>query len=246
MLAGALAFSGHLAYGLAKPVVGGEPLIPLVQDKTALGLKDGILRVIWDYNPAKKPAPSSYAGSVLWLIDPNGTVVATGNTMIPATVGARYINGFPFERSNLYISAQASGNTTLVFAYPNTNQQFGVWTFNSAGTLISAASYGPFTGAFLSNFYFEGGKLILKWRSTSSNTANAVWVVNEFGGIDSATAFYDFAGVILGHVFVNSSGQQVWPYSANSDSSNGPFALTVWTFNPTGSTVVNAKVFGPF
>src|SRR5260370_36598262 len=246
MLAGALAFSGHLAYGLAKPVVGGEPVIPLFADKSAIGLKDGILRVIWDYNPAKFPAPSSYAGSALWLIDPNGTVVATGYPTIPATVGAHYISIFPFERSNLFISAQPSGNTTVVFVYPNVVEQFGVWTYNSAGTLISAASYGPFSGAFIGNFYFEGGKLIIKWRSTSSKTAHAAWVLNEFGGIDSATAFFDFAGVILGHVFVNASGQQVWPYSANSDKSSGPFALTVWTFNPTGSTVVNANVFGPF
>src|SRR5260370_4707320 len=96
MLAGALVFSGHLAYGLAKPVVGGEPLIPLLQDKTALGAKDGILRVIWDYNPDNSKPTATYAGSVLWLIDPNGTVVATRNTVIPKTVGARYINGFPF------------------------------------------------------------------------------------------------------------------------------------------------------
>jgi len=245
MLAGALVFSGHLAYGLAKPVVGGEPIAPLFADKTDLGLKDGILRVIWDYNPAKFPAPSSYAGSVLWLIDPNHTVVAVGNTVIPKTVGAHYV-GFPFERSNLFISAQPDGNTTVVFVYPNVVEQFGTWTFNSAGTLISASSFGPFSGAFISKFYFESGKLIIKWRSTSSKTANAVWVLNEFGAIQSATAFFDFPGVILGHVFVNASGQQVWPYSANSDSAAGPFALTIWTFNPTGSTVVNANVFGPF
>src|SRR5260221_27322 len=247
MLAGALAyFGGHLAYGLAKPVVGGVPYLPLFEAKTAVGVKDGMLRVIWDYNPAKFPALSSYAGSALWLIDPNGTVFATGNPTIPATVGGTFV-GFPFERSNLFISAQASGNTTVVFVYPTIVQQFGVWTYNSAGTLISAASYGPFSGAFMSNFYFnDTGKLVIKWRSTSSATANAVWVLNEFGGIDSATAFFDFPLVILGKVLVNSKGQQVWPYSTNIDAAAGPFQLTVWTFNPTGSTVVNANVSGPF
>src|SRR5260370_27979412 len=96
MLAGALVFSGHLAYGLAKPVVGGEPLIPLLQDKTALGAKDGILRVIWDYNPDNSKPTSTYAGSVLWLFNPNGTVLATGNPLIPKLVGARSIIGFQF------------------------------------------------------------------------------------------------------------------------------------------------------
>ena len=245
MLAGALAyFGGHLAYGNAKPVVGGVPYLPLFEAKTAQGEKDGILRVIWDYNPSKTTT-LGYGGSALWLIDPNGTVAATGNPTIPSTVGASFV-GFPIDRSNLFISAQASGNTTVVFVYPTIVQQFGVWTYNSAGTLISAASYGPFSGAFISNFYFEAGKLIIKWRSTSSATANAVWVLNEFGAIDSFTSFFDFPLVILGKVHVNSKGQQVWPYSTNTNGVGGPYQLTLWTFDPTGATVVNANVFGPF
>ncbi len=245
MLAGALAyFGGHLAYGNAKPVVGGVPYLPLFEAKTAEGEKDGILRVIWDYNPSKTTT-LGYGGSALWLIDPNGTVVATGNPTIPSTVGASFV-GFPIDRSNLFISAQASGNTTVVFVYPTIVQQFGVWTYNSAGTLISGASYGPFSGAFISNIYFEAGKLIVKWGSTSSSTANAVWVLNEFGAIDSFTSFFDFPLVILGKVRVNSSGQQIWPFSTNTNGVGGPFQLTVWTFDPTGATVVNANVFGPF
>ncbi len=105
MLAGALAyFGGHLAYGNAKPVVGGVPYLPLFEAKTAQGEKDGILRVIWDYNPSKTTT-LGYGGSALWLIDPNGTVVATGNPTIPSTVGASFV-GFPIDRSNLFISAQ--------------------------------------------------------------------------------------------------------------------------------------------
>src|SRR5258707_14749054 len=92
MLAGALAYFGSpLAFGAAKPVLGGLPYIPLFDAKTAVGGKDGMLSVIWDYNPAHKPAPDSYGGSALWLIDPNGSLVAAGNPTIPATVGASFI-----------------------------------------------------------------------------------------------------------------------------------------------------------
>src|SRR5258708_33793367 len=83
MLAGALAyFGGHLAYGNAKPVVGGVPYLPLFEAKTAQGEKDGILRVIWDYNPSKTTT-LGYGGGAFLLILPNGSPGGAGAAPIP-------------------------------------------------------------------------------------------------------------------------------------------------------------------
>src|SRR5258708_36419787 len=91
MLAGALAyFGGHLAYGNAKPVVGGLGFIPLFDAKTAIGAKDGMLRVIWDYNPSKTTT-LLYGGSAFLLIYPDGTLGATGDASNPLTVCASFV-----------------------------------------------------------------------------------------------------------------------------------------------------------
>jgi hypothetical protein len=249
---------GHV-YAGAKPVIGGAFAAPLLDAKTTVG-KDGLLRVVFDYNPASGGA-STYSGSALWIIDPNGTLVAAGNPTIPASVGSFYFATkggptpiFPVERSNTAIFAQDDGNTTVLFYYgAGANPllgvtSFGVWTYNSAGNLIAAASYGPFANVNIFNLYFDStGKIVVKWAANRGpNASYAGWVLDKFGSITSATNFFGPFGPSnqIGKFRVNASNQLIWPFSL--PTSGGAFTTVIWTFNSTGSTLVNAQTFGPF
>jgi hypothetical protein len=249
---------GYRAYAGARPVIGGILSSSFFDAKTAVG-NDGMLRLVFDYNTSKFPSPSTYSGSALWIIDPNGSLVAAGNPTIPASVGSDVFEvallnntvAFLTERSNTAIFAQADGNTTVLFYYNaagaglgNTNS-FAVWTYNSGGALIAAASYGPFSGTTLAGLYFDtNGKIVARWRAgTSASSPNAGWVVDEFGTILNATAYYGFGTTYLGKIRVNSSNQQIWPFSFKNAS--GQYTTTIWTFNTSG-TLVNSQVYGPF
>lgn len=250
---------GELAYAGARPGIDGIFSGSLFEAKTAVG-QDGLYRLLWDYNPAPAPGPSTYGGSALWIVDPNGGVVAAGSPLIPASVGATFFptsfgsrNLFLFERSNTAIFAQPSGNTTILFYYgleaPDfTTNSLATWTYNSSGALIAAAAYGPFSGATVRATYFDpSGKIIVRWDTGKpfSTTSYAAWVLDEFGTIQSSTSFFGPFGItFLGKIRVNSSGQQIWPFKVRN--ADGTYVTTIWTFNSTGSGVTNAQVFGPF
>jgi hypothetical protein len=243
------------AYGGARPVIDGLFSISLFDAKTSVG-SDGLLRVLFDYNPALAGSKSTYSGSVLWIIDPNGGLVAAGNATIPPSVGSSFLNStilgksvFPYERSNTGLFAQADGNTTVLFYYAlsaGTGTQIATWTYNSAGALIAAAVYGPFSNVVIPGAYFEPtGKIIVKWRVGKNPSAiYAAWVLDEFGTIVSATNYQGPFGPALGKIKLNSKGQQIWPYTF--PQSNGTFLTNILTFNASGSAVVNAQSFGPF
>lgn len=219
-----------------------------------------MLRLVFDYNPSKLPSPSTYSGSALWIIDPNGSVVAAGSPTIPASIGSdvfevvlfNSLGAFLTERSNTAIFAQADGNTTVLFYYNaavaglGKTNSFAVWTYNSSGALIASASYGPFSGVELGGLYFDtNGKIIARWKAgTAASSPNAGWVLDEFGTISNATAFYgSFGSTFLGKIRVNSSNQQIWPFSLKNSS--GQYTTTIWTFNSSGS-LANSQVYGPF
>lgn len=249
----------QFSFGATKPVVGSLFGLDFVDAKTAVG-GDGNYRVIWDYNPARFPAASTYSGSALWIIDPNGGLLAAGSPTIPASIGT--IRAFEYvfvagsttpallafyERSNTLLFAQKDGNTTVVFGYGLGNSypinSFGVWTYNSAGALIAAANYGPFSGVSIGSMSFDpSGSFIVKW--VTPGRASAGWALNELGAVTSATSYFGpFGTAALGKIRVNSSGQQIWPYTNKTASG---FTLSLWTFNSSGSTIVNAQAFGPF
>jgi hypothetical protein len=255
---------GYRAYAGARPVIGGITSSSFFDAKTAVG-SDGMFRLIFDYNPSRitsSSVPLTYGGSALWIIDPNGSFVAAGNPTIPASIGSdifafAVLNNtvsFLTERSNLAIFAQPSGNTTVLFYYGATTaglgntSSFAVWTYNSGGALIAAASYGPFSGITLAGLYFDtNGKIVARWRAgTSASSPNAAWVLDEFGTIVNNTVFYGPFGTttFLGKVRVNSSNQQIWPFSSQNPT-NGQYTTTIWTFNGSGN-LTNAQVFGPF
>lgn len=244
--------SSNLAFAGARPGVDGLPSLSLFDAKTAVG-KNGMLSLLWDNGASRSPAPGTYGGSSLWIIDPNGSVVAVGNALIPKTIGSSFlistIQGrtvLRWERSNTAVFAQDDGNTTVLFynGLSSLNATtVGVWTYNSSGALIAGAVYGPYSGTRIPALYFDpSGKIIIRWQTNS--LANAVWVLDEFGAVVSATSFQGPFPGILGKIRLNSSGQQVWPFSFRL--SNGKYNLNIWTFNSSGSSVVNAQSFGPF
>jgi hypothetical protein len=249
------------AYAGAKAVVGGAFATQLLDAKTAVG-QDGLLRVLFDYNPAEGGA-STYSGSALWIINPNGSLVAAGNPTIPASVGTFYFatHGgdpiFPVERSRTVLFPQADGNTTILFFFGQNPSgarttfsyatSFGVWTYNSAGNLIAAANYGPYTSVQIQNCYFDTtGKIVVKWAAGPNSGVifrYAGWVLDEFGAITSATSYYGPFGPGLGKIRINAKGQQIWPFSF---AESGGDVTNIWTFNASGSAIVNALSFGPF
>jgi hypothetical protein len=258
LLAVAASFCGQLAYGGARPVIGVAFEQQIFDSKSVMG-QDGLYRVLFDYNPAKGHATSTYSGSALWILNPNGSLVAAGSPTIPASVGATYLdnltyNGaisFPYERSNTVLFVEADGNTTILFYYnlgsgaPVTS--FGTWTYNSSGSLIAASSYGPYSGLTVGQLLFApNGKIVVNWTAGPAiSTVNAGWVLDEYGTISSATGYYGpYTGAKLGKILVNSSNQQVWTYRATGPG--GTYFLNTLTFNSSGSAIVNALSFGPF
>ncbi len=251
------------AYAGAKAVVGGAFANQLLDAKTAVG-QDGLLRVLFDYNPSTggPSSASTYAGSALWILDPNGGLVAAGNATIPASVGTFYFatkGGAPIfgvERSNTVLFPQADGNTTVIFffglhpsgvtSFESWTRAFSTWTYNSGGSLIAASSYGPFSGVFIQNLYFDTtGKIVVKFASSVvPPNSSAGWVLDEFGSIVSATNYYGPFGQLLGKIRINAKGQQIWPFSFQQP--DGTYQTTIWTFNPSGSALTNAQSYGPF
>jgi hypothetical protein len=183
-------------------------------------------------------------------------VLAAGSSLIPKSVGGSFLTSkilgrtvLRTERSNTAIFAQDDGNTTVLFYFDGTlaasgrSPSFGVWTFNSSGSLIAGAAFGPFGNVTIPAMYFDpSGKIIVRWQTPQRQ--NAAWVLDEFGSVVSATGFFGPFPPQLGKVRLNSSGQQIWPFSFLQ--SDGTYKLNIWTFNASGSAIVNAQSFGPF
>ena len=259
MLLAAVAATSICGHAYAGARLGSDGLfsISVFDAKTSVG-KDGLLRVLFDYNPAPSPGPSTYAGSALWILDPNGGLVASGNVNIPASVGATFLTAdildrtvLNYERSNTAIFAQADGNTTVLFYYGLTSgkaaDSFGVWTYNSSGILIAAATYGPFGSSTLPGLYFDpSGKIIARWQTGTPLAASktAGWVLDEFGTAQSATDYIGPFGPNLGKIRLSSSGQQIWPYKFLQP--DGDYTTVIWTFNAGGTALSNVQSYGPF
>jgi hypothetical protein len=218
----------------------------LLDAKMKVG-QDGNIRLIWDF-----VAGTAYSGSVLWILNPSGSVVAVGNPSVPASVGFGKQNESGKSTgigSNIMLYAQPSGNTTLAFAFDQSNDgtTFGVWTYNSAGALIASASYGPFGGTVIHQMYFDDltGKLVVKWRNpiSANNFTHTVWTLNEFGSVETtAGPFGPYPNSLLGKVVLSGSNQ-IWYWSVPKLGST--HGLNTWEINSAG-TVISASSFGPF
>jgi hypothetical protein len=240
-------FSTQFASAGANPVIDQFFYPGLLDAKMKVGT-DGNIRLIWDY-----VSGGVYFGSALWILSPGGSLLAAGNTNVPASVGFGKQNESGVKigpASNIMLYAQPSGNTTLAFAYGQSNDSptFGVWTYNSAGTLIAAASYGPFGGTVVHQMYFDDltGKLVVKWRATlGTNTyTHSVWTLNEFGSVETAAGPYGpYSNSLLGKVVLSGSNQ-IWYWNIPKLGSS-THTLNVWEINTSGA-VISSNSFGPF
>jgi len=238
--------------------------ISYFDSKTHFGL-DGNIRMLWDLNP-NSPDPGSsatYSGSVLWILDRQGGFLAAGTPTIPASVGYGIQPGGPgMTKSNIIVQGQASGNTTLVFLFgppsantaTSTSTAFGVWTYNPAGALISAAVYGRYLGMVIQDIRFSpNGQFTVVWTTQSggfyggATGAVTAWTLNEFGGIVTATGpFGPYANTSLGRVELGPDNQQTWYWvkPINPIGTN-PSTAAIWTFNAAGQ-VIKTVQYGPF
>lgn len=231
----------------ANPVIDQYFYPALLDAKMKVGT-DGNIRLIWDY-----VAGGVYSGSALWILSPSGSLLAAGNAIVPASVGFGKQNESGVKigpASNIMLYAQPSGNTTLAFAYGQSNDSaiFGVWTYNSAGTLIAAATYGPFGGTVVHQMYFDDltGKLVVKWRQQvgTNNYTHTVWSLNEFGSIETAAGpFGPYTNSLLGKVVLSGSNQ-IWYWNIPKIGSS-THTLNVWEIN-SGGSVISSNSFGPF
>jgi hypothetical protein len=100
----------------------------------------------------------------------------------------------------------------------------------------------------IENLYFDStGKIVVKWAANpGASAAYAGWVLDELGSITSATGFFGPFGPSnqIGKFRVNSSNQLIVPFSF--PRAGGTFNTAFWTFNSTGSSLVNSQVYGPF
>jgi hypothetical protein len=216
---------------------------------------DNNARLIWDYFV---PSPFTYLGSSLWILNPQGQVVATGDTLIPASVGNGINN---FGTSNIAIHVQASGNVTLVFAgvttpatttTPASVTSFSTWTYNAQGKLISfGGPYGPFGGTEIVSLKFnKDGILVAEWANVSTLQFSA-WTLDEFGHVQSAAGPFGGFGpsTILGSVAVstlNGSPVQLWNWLVEDiTATNEQFGLNTWTIDQTGNIIASGN-YGPF
>jgi hypothetical protein len=239
--------AGQCAYASDPDIYDFEFGLQLLQAKTGLG-QDGNSRVIWDNFDN-----GVYTGSSFWILDSTGALVAAGSPGIPASIGYGIITGE--SKSNIILYGQADGNTTLAFPFgasgtPPTPGSFAVWTYNSAGALISAATYGPYGATtYLRNLYFSpSGTLIAKWLSNAGTGlgVKAVWSLNEYGAIQtSAGPFGPYVNTALGKVDVKNGTVYMYWSGPIFGSTTKPHFLNVWTLNSTGQ-ILTAFAYGPY
>jgi hypothetical protein len=213
---------------------------------------DGNIRFLWDYF-----SPSGYQGSALWILNPQGQVVASSNVLIPGTIGTGIST---FITGNHAIHVAPIGNTTVVFPFvvtpasgttPATVDGFSTWTYNAQGQLIAfGGPYGPFGNALLENLEFKNGTLIAQWANGGSALGPvSVWSLDEFGNIRSSGGPFgpfgssvELAGVDVSQI--NNSPVQIWHFLTVSSTGTAA-GENVWTVNSTGNIIASAS-YGPF
>jgi len=248
-VAAILCFSNPFAKAQETPQINQFFYPDLLDAKLKVG-KDGNTRLIWDI---VSNHGTNYTGSVLWILSPGGSLLATGTPNIPANVGFGKNNEAGksvFNVSNTILYAQASGNTTvaLLFGQENDGTSIGLWTYNSAGNLIASVTYGPYGSFVVHEAYFDQltGKLIVKWRQQNGTNlfTHLVWGVNEFGGIESiAGPFGPFPNIELGKVNLSGKNQLwYWMFPKNGTPDHG---INIWEISP-NDVIISMATYGPF
>ncbi|MBV9999116.1 MAG: hypothetical protein JO015_08380, partial [Verrucomicrobia bacterium] len=196
---------------------------------------DGNLRLLFGIlglsNPIV-PVPV-YLGANLWVVTPSGDVTAAVSVPLPSDVTP--------EATSLYVQGQADGNTTVLSSLPDNS--ISVTTYNSSGTVIASAVYGPFTNTTVRSVKRQEstGKFLVTWAITLPDIEGieySAWTVNEYGGIDTAAGPYGpFDRTTFEEISLLKDGSQEWIW-ATSGPNQGSFSpttvTTVWSINASG------------
>ena len=122
---------------------------------------DGNNRFIWDYYATSvHQRLRTLEGSVVWILDPTGNLVAASPAIPPVGNG---ISSTTF--SNIALHVSADNNTTLAFAYWDPTHTYigslGTWTLNAKGALIGASGPVGFGGLQITNIEFNQDYLVV-------------------------------------------------------------------------------------
>ena len=211
---------------------------------------DGYNRFIWDYVDISK---KTYSGSALWILDPAGNVVASGNAIVPGGVG-----GFGLNYSNIALHVSSTNNTTLAFAFGVNSARtaaaaFGTWTYNAQGSLIAASGPTGFNGLQIINIAFQKDFLVVTFLPSSQSPLDfstgpyTVWVLDQFGNLVSAASEPAISGAFLGSVTLSgssSSPNQLWHYLGTTGSNQ--YFLGLIEFSPSGTILNISPQYGPY
>lgn len=251
-----LGLSNQPAQSAAFPaVLNWEPFLQLdLVPKSQTG-PDHNNRFLWDYFDLTS---GTYQGSVLWILDPTGNVIGTGDTMIPASVGG--FSGSPTIASDTVFHVNSDNSTTVAFLFVGggTANSFGTWTYNAQGKLIAFSGPTGFSpGLEIANLEFEKDFLVVTFlpagqpiTATPGVGPYTVWVLDHFGNLVSAVGPQGpYNGYLLGSVSLpgESTGapNQLWHWLILPSSGPERFGLAVQEFSPSGAALSGFD-YGPF
>jgi hypothetical protein len=182
---------------------------------------DGNNRFIWDYYATDKKTLTTLEGSVVWILDPTGNLVAASTTIPPV---GNLISSATF--SNIALHVSFDNNTTLAFAYWDPTHKFigsyATWTLNANGALIAASGPTGFTGLQIINIAFDHDYLVVEFAPSGQSFSGGtlvgpftVWVLDELGRLVSAVGDQTLGHGQLGLGSVTLSGptgspNQLW------------------------------------
>ena len=255
-----IGFSSQKAHALALPaILNFLPTVEVAAPKSEAG-PDGNNRFLWDYFST---SGSSYLGSALWILDPAGNVIGTGDTMVPATVGGL---GGVLAISFTQLHVNADNTTTLAFQFGggpllgggSQISAFGTWTYNAQGKLIAFSGPTGFSpGLQIANLEFQKDFLVVTFIPGGQSIAitpgvgpYTVWVLDHFGNLVSAVGPQGpYNGYLLGSVSLPGEStvapNQLWHWLIVPTSGPERFGLAVQEFSPSGAALSGFN-YGPF
>jgi hypothetical protein len=243
------------AHSAAIPaVINWEPFTQIVYSAKSQTGPDGNNRFLWDYFSL---STSTYQGSALWILDPTGNVIGTGDTMIPATIGGGASSTSIYSDTVFHVNSD--NTTTVAFAYLGATgvNAYGTWTYNAQGKLIAFSGPTGFSGLQIANLEFQKDFLVVTFIPASQPvtpiTAGVgpytVWVVDHFGNVVSAVGPQGpYNEYLLGSVSLSSTGANQlwhWLFITNNGTPSVNTGLAVQEFSPTGAALSGFN-YGPF
>jgi hypothetical protein len=218
---------------------------------------DGNNRFLWDIYDLS--SGTVYKGSTLWILDPTGNVIGTGDTMVPASVGAV---ASTIATSFTLLHVNPDNSTTLAFQFGggllagSPISAFGTWTYNAQGKLIAFSGPTGFAGLQIADMRFQEDFLVVTFIPANQPVSSGVnfgegpytvWVIDHFGNVVSAVGPQGpYTGYVMASVTLSGSSSapnQLWHWL--SETATNTFQLSVQEFSSSGATLSGFR-YGPF